>query len=387
MSEPAAITDDNDRMLAPYFEALRRRFGGELPPIIDVHTHIGRNDPDGFKQEPEELLAREAAIGARAVTFPMHEPEGYRDANDEVLRVVAESEGRLWALCRVDPRSESTDPVAEAERCLDAGAAGIKLHPRAEGFRLAEPAVERLFGLASERSVPILVHAGRGIPALGRDSIRLSEAYPGARVILAHGGISDLAWLYALVEPGSNVFFDTSWWNPADLLALFTYVPSSQLLWASDCPYSSPLVAMVWHLRCALEAGLDEEAIRSLLGGQSARILAGEETVALPRPEGEAHPLDPMLERVYTHLVSAFGTANGGGDPAEKMELARLSCEVPDHHPHAVLLGELEGLIAELAGRHLPPVADGTHRFGDLERGLVSLLTIARTPAAGPAAA
>jgi predicted TIM-barrel fold metal-dependent hydrolase len=346
---------------------------------------VGQNDPDGFKQTPAELIAQLEAIGARGVTFPMHEPAGYGAANDFAIAAANQSRGVLWAFCRVDPLSPSTDPVAEAERCLDAGAAGIKLHPRAEGFTLGESAVERLFALAGERRVPILVHAGRGIPALGRDSVHLTEAHPEARLILAHGGISDLAWLHAAVEPGSNLFFDTAWWNPADLIALFSYVPSSQILWASDSPYAAPLTTFVWHMRAAVQAGLGQEALRSLAGGQSARILAGEEIATFEPPAGETAPIDPMLERVYTHLISAFGAANTGGDPAEKIDLARLSCAVPDEHPQAQLLHELERLIGETIAEYLPVVADGEHSFGDLQRELVSLLGLARTPAAGPA--
>ena len=67
--------------------------------------------------------------------------------------------------CRLDPHD---DPLAEAERCLDAGARGIKLHPRAEGFGLDHPALQDVFALADERRLPVLCHAGRGIPALGR---------------------------------------------------------------------------------------------------------------------------------------------------------------------------------------------------------------------------
>jgi predicted TIM-barrel fold metal-dependent hydrolase len=384
VTDPATLASPVDRMLVPYFERLRERLGPD-GAILDVHTHIGQNDPDGFTQTPSELIAQLEAIGARGVTFPMHEPDGYEAANDFAIAAAEASNGRLSAFCRVDPLSATTDPVTEAERCLEAGAVGIKLHPRAEGFTLSEPSVERLFGLAAERRVPILVHAGRGIPALGRDSVRLTDAYPDARLILAHGGISDLAWLQALVEPGSNLFFDTAWWNPADLLALFAYVPSSQILWASDSPYGPPLTAFVWHLRCALQAGLGTEAIRSLAGGQAARILAGEEIELFERAPGEAKPLEPMLERVFTHLVSAFGASSTGGDPAERIDLARLSCAVPDDHPEAPLLHELERLIGDAIAAYLPLDPETEAGFGDLERTLVSLLCLARTPAAGPA--
>ena len=67
----------------------------------------------------------------------MHEPAGYPPANDRVLEAAAASDGRLVAFCRVDPHATR---CAEARRCLDAGARGIKLHPRAEQFTLSEPA-------------------------------------------------------------------------------------------------------------------------------------------------------------------------------------------------------------------------------------------------------
>ena len=75
----------------------------------------------------------------------MHEPAGYREANDFVIAAAAESGGVLVPYCRVDPHDGA---VAEAERALDAGARGIKLHPRAEGFALDQPAVRDLVAIA-----------------------------------------------------------------------------------------------------------------------------------------------------------------------------------------------------------------------------------------------
>src|ERR687897_654949 len=59
--------------------------------LYDAHTHVGRNDPDGFKQEPGQLVEALAAAGARGVVFPMHEPDGYRAANDAVITAAAAS--------------------------------------------------------------------------------------------------------------------------------------------------------------------------------------------------------------------------------------------------------------------------------------------------------
>src|SRR5918993_3913836 len=263
--------------------------------LYDAHTHVGRNDPDGFKQEPAELVEALAAAGARAVVFPMHEPAGYPPANDAVIAAAAADPERLVAYCRVDPRDGA---LAEARRALDAGARGIKLHPRAERFGLDVPGVRALVALAHERRVPVLIHAGRGIPALGRHTVALSGEFPDAKLILAHGAISDLAWLWKVMPEHPNLFVDTAWWNPADLMALFCLAPPAQVLWASDSPYGLPVMSATIALRCALQAGLSPDAVRSIAGGQMQRLLAGEPGADPGPAPRRVAPLDPHLERV-----------------------------------------------------------------------------------------
>jgi uncharacterized protein len=373
VSWPAVL--DVDAILRPYWDALTEHAGPLA--LYDAHTHLGRNDPDGMRQEPEELFtALDRAGGARAVTFPMHEPDGYGPANDMVLEAAAESGGRVVAFCRVDPRHNA---VAEARRCLDAGARGIKLHPRAERFTLAEPAVRGLVELAHDRRVPILIHAGRGIPALGRDTVHLSGEFPDARLILAHAAISDLAWLWRVLPEHPNVFIDTAWWNPADLVALFTLVAPGQVVWASDSPYGLPLTSAAMHLRCAIQAGLGPEALRSVAGGQIARLVAAED----PQPAGEApreaHALDPLLERVVTHLCSAMGRAFARSDPEEQVALARLACAVGEEGPHADVFAAVLELL-DLYREHLTPPPEHGRPMPPAGRFLVMALMVARTP-------
>ena len=363
-----------DALLRPHFEALL--VAGGRPPLFDAHTHIGANDPDGMRQSPAELLAYLPAPDARAVVFPMHEPDGYRAANDAVLAAAEQSGGRLRAFCRVDPRDGALE---EARRCLDAGARGIKLHPRAEGFTLAEPAVAELEALAAERRACVLIHAGRGIPALGRDTVALSGRFPDARLILAHSAISDLAWLWRELPDHPNVFVDTSWWHPSDLLALFALVAPGQVLWASDSPYGVPSFSAILALRCALQAGLDAEQLAGVMGGQLARLLDGRDPADLGRPPGaRREALDPLLERVVAHLGGALQRAFAHADPEEPLGLARLACAIGEDHPHALVASEVLELLDGDAALLQPP---GPGRvFPDALRLLVTALVLARTP-------
>ena len=367
----------SDELIRPWLAEMLERVGGL--ELFDAHTHIGQNDPDGFSCTVAELLGALDAAHARGAVFPMQEPAGYPRANDTAIEEAARSDGRLVAFCRLDPHDS---PLDEAERCLAAGAAGIKLHPRAEGFPLDAAELDGVFALAGERRLPVLVHAGRGIPALGRHAVAVCERHPDLRLILAHAGICDLAWIWRAVEDHPNLFFDTSWWSPSDLLALYALVPPRHILFASDAPYATPTFAATMNLRYALQVGLEDDQLRLVFGGQMARIVAGEAPLdAGPAPGAGNLDRDPLLDRVYTFLVASIGQMFQGVDPAETLALAALSCEVGDGAPQAEacttvlrLLELREQLVASGAEDGRPP------RFAPGVWTIVAAAGVARTP-------
>ena len=364
-----------DAGMLPWLARLREEIA-ELEPL-DAHTHIGSNDPDGYRCTRKELVGALERIDGRAFVFPMQEPDGYGAANDMVIEEAAASDGRLFPFCRLDPHE---DALAEAERALARGARGIKLHPRAEQFTLDHPGLAPVFAMADERRLPVLVHAGRGIPALGRHAVEATGRHPGMRLILAHAGISDLSWIWREAPDHPNLFFDTSWWSPADVQALFALVPPGQILMASDAPYGSPVWATVMTVRNALQTGLDPDQAREVAGGQALRIVQGEEPLDLGPPLGDgglSH--DPLLDRVYSYLMSALGQMFNGVEPTETLALVRLACDVGDDAPQAPLCRWVVGLLEARAA--YSPEGDGRpSRFAPGLHFMVAALGIVRTP-------
>jgi uncharacterized protein len=168
------------------------------------------------------------------------------------------------------------------------------------------------------------------------------------RLILAHAGISDLAWIWREAPDHPNLFFDTAWWSPADLLALFTLVPPSQILFGSDAPYGTPVLGLTMTIRYALQAGLSPDQVRGYTGGQLERLLAGEDPLELgPPPGGAELSSDAILDRVYGFLLSATGNMMAGGDPEEVLGLAALACEVGDDAPQARVCSSILALLEE----------------------------------------
>jgi hypothetical protein len=363
----------SDDLLVPWWEQTM----GLLPPVrlFDAHTHIGVNDPDGFKCTAEELLATLAPTRTRAVVFPMHEPSGYPPANDHVIASALQSGGVLVPFCRVDP---SKDPAAEVRRCIDAGARGIKLHPRAENFAMLDRGVREIVEVADELRLPILIHAGRGIPALGAHVLAYAAEFERARFILAHAGVCDLAWIWRGIAEHPNVFFDTAWWCISDQLALFSLVPPGQILWATDIPFGTPQQAAVASFRGALQAGLSPAQLESVACGQLERILAGEDTLDLgPAASPQGTRQDPLLARADYFLTCASSTALAGGSPLEFLDLARLACQVGDDAPQAAHCAAIVELI-ELALAQ-PLGVDLHERFAHVHL-VVTASAIAATP-------
>lgn len=363
-----------DDLLRPWLESLL----AALPELslVDSHTHIGANDPDGFRSSPAGLLAALERVAARGLVFPMHEPGGYAAANDRVLAAARDSDHRLVPFCRVDPADGA---AAEAERCLDAGARGVKLHPRAEGFVLSDPEIAPVVALTAERRVPVLIHAGRGIPALGRDALTLCGRFPNARLILAHAAISDLSWIWQHAPEHPNLFFDTTWWNPVDLLALLALVPPGQVVYGSDAPYGTPLQAAILTLRCALQAGVCAHTTPSLMGAQAEQLVSGQEALDQGAPVGaERLGGDVLLDRVYSFLSLATGRLLHGEDAEQELSLARLACEVGEDAPQAAvcrsILALLDRYTSYVADRRPDsPQAPGVHL-------VVTAAGVAKTP-------
>jgi predicted TIM-barrel fold metal-dependent hydrolase len=365
-----------DRGILPWLERLRQEVPGIEP--IDAHTHLGSNDPDGYRCTRQELVAALEHIDGKAIVFPMQEPDGYPAANEMVIEEAAAADGRLFPFCRLDPHD---NPLAEARRCLELGVRGLKLHPRAEGFTLDHPALRDVFVLADEQRLPVLCHAGRGIPALGRDAVDACGRHPGMRLILAHAGISDLAWIWRAAQNYPNLYFDTSWWLPSDIQALFALVPPGQILMASDAPYTPPAFGATMALRHALQLGLAPDQVRGVLGGQAARLIAREEPLDLgPATGTERISRDPLLERVHSYLLSAVGQLLGGLDAAETLSLAKLACEVGNDAPQAPVCRMILALIEEQSRYTPDTVHDPPRRFTPGVQLIVAAAGLARTP-------
>ena len=286
-------------------EELRR----ELPEnarLFDAHTHLG-HDIDGMVGRYDELMSLLDGYrftGAFMFCLDEHDREpGFAVPNDRTLAHAKRSEGKLLPFVRLDLTAQ---PVDEARRCLDLGARGIKLHPRAQAFALSDERLQPIFALAVERDVPILIHGGRGLPPIAEDLETLVKRNDGVRLIVAHAGIADMAGLAGRLGGIPGVFFDTSVWSGLDLLDLYRQVAPEQVMYASDYPYGRQPNSLLVSVRTAKLAGFDDKQLRLMLGGSVRRMVDGEELEPLSAPKGPSSLVQPLtFARIHQYISMA----------------------------------------------------------------------------------
>jgi hypothetical protein len=334
--------------LAPFLAEVERLRPADAE-VIDAHTHLGL-DEDGRSLTLEQLLAQlDVAAARRACVFPLHDPDrhpSYRIPNDRVLAWTSESDGRLVPFCRLDP---AEDPLDEAQRCLAGGARGIKLHPRAQGFVFDGQEMDDVFALAEESGVPILIHAGRGLPPLANGLAELALRHPRAVLILAHGAICDQGILTTRLADHPGVLYDISCFFPLDVIELFARVPAERIVFASDPPYGMPATTLYLALRVAKQAGLDGQTTRLMLGGTMASLLDGHGLPPVGEPRrGASITLSGRLARVYGY-ASLVGPAlfTGAAEQAHAMlDMALAACRDPQPGADGEALETIGGALS-----------------------------------------
>jgi predicted TIM-barrel fold metal-dependent hydrolase len=302
------MADPFERALG-ILDDVSERVLAEVPPgavLFDAHTHLG-DDIDGMQGRPEELLAIFDRIGIeRSFSFCLDEPDrepAFTAANDRTLAYAAESPDRIIPFVRLDLAER---PIEEARRCLDLGARGIKLHPRAQKFSVGDERLDAFFALAVERKVPILIHGGRGLPPIGDHLAALVERYAGVRLIIAHAGIADLGGLAGHFAHVPGVFFDTSVWGIIDLVDLMRQVAPEQILFATDYPYGRLPNSLLLALRAARLSHFDDDDLRRMLGATAQGIADGAPLPELSPAKGPKEITHPLpLARIHSYIAMA----------------------------------------------------------------------------------
>ncbi len=134
--------------------------------------------------------------------------------HDRIYDLILNNEGTFYEMTNPNPHLADEIYYNEVKRCIcDMGFKAIKIHPFGHAVNPANRDGLKVFDIARELKVPVMVHTGSGIPfTLPSNLIKVAKAYPDVKIVIAHGGMMMLAGeIPYIVETFDNVFVELTW--------------------------------------------------------------------------------------------------------------------------------------------------------------------------------
>jgi uncharacterized protein len=239
--------------------------------VFDAHAHIG-TDVDGRTMTADGMRERMLAAGVgRSIVFPLNDPnarDDYSGPNDVVWAAYEDYPDFFVPFFRLNPH---LDYEREFERCVERGFMGLKLHPVSQEFELDDERAVRLFGMAAEASLPVLIHSGFAMQRVVEPLMPTIEANPELRLILGHSAMTEVLEAARAFENHPNILFETSVVSAKDLYVLFSFLDAGRVCYGSDIPYGDIPSTLHATLAAAEAAGVSEEQFSGLLYGNIRR--------------------------------------------------------------------------------------------------------------------
>ena len=265
--------------------------------IVDIHIHaLRRGGRDSLAEVMRQCRVNGVSLGLVSIGGPLSaypDDDEVRRSNDEAADFVARSGGfgRLLAYLNV----QSSTWREELDRCLEAGAVGVKLWTSFKGDGGSMDNAVPLLREAGERGLPVLIHTFQKTHGNSPGEITIPEfadlaaTCPDTQMIGAHAGGNWRHSLGVLRDRLPNAHLDVSGFYPERGLAegLVEDVGAERVLFGSDLAGRS-LAGQMAKVEFA-DLAADEK--RALFGGNAARLFGLEEVA----PESPL-PLRPVEE-------------------------------------------------------------------------------------------
>ena len=294
--------------------------------IVDLHTHLWqspeqlgepiveqmrRRYPQQFGLLDASPQAHEVAmqpidvavvLGFRAIALGADVP------NTFIAEYVAQRPDRVIGFAGIDP----TEPgcVTQLRELPDMGLSGLTISPASQGFHPSDTRAMKVYEVAQEMGLPVLLHQGTHHTANSRMAFAqpylfddVAREFPDLKMVVAHVGYPWIDQTLTLIGKHPNVYAEISNVISRPLHLYQTLQAAHQLgvceklLFGSDFPYLSPTEAIeiVYSMNNTFQSaglpGVPREKLRAIIERDSLECLGlqrGAPVARDPEPAAEA---------------------------------------------------------------------------------------------------
>lgn len=206
------------------------------------------------------------------------------EQNDYLVDAVKRYPDRLVGFAAIQPTAGPA-AVREVERIAKAGLRGVgELMPHGQGFQLdQEPVIAPVAEACQALGLPLLTHTSEPVghlyPGKGDVTIQtvlhLATSFPELKIVCGHwgGGLPFYELMPEVRAAARNVWYDTAaspfLYEPRIYAAAMVLVGAQKVLFGSDFP----LLRIKRCVSQVVGAGLADEDVSAILGGNAARLL------------------------------------------------------------------------------------------------------------------
>jgi len=224
----------------------------------------------------ESILAQMDRCGVSAISVSSLLAIGpdAPNGNDEAVTAARTSDGRIVVYAVANPHRPDLSATLEEQLQLPE-VVGLKIHPDTHHCPADDSAYDWVWRLAQATGSVVLAHTFAGTP--WSDPLRfgrVAERFPDVRIILAHAGVTpdgfrrsiDVCTRHAQFVVDTSGSYMTGHW----IRRLVEELGPDRVLYGSDTPF----IDLRYGLGRVIGAGLDDDTLRLVLGG-NARALLG----------------------------------------------------------------------------------------------------------------
>ncbi len=239
--------------------------------IIDAHTHIGTCQVLGANSTAQAVLeSMDRYQITTSLVQPHPWPKDPQREHEQIAELAAKYPGRIYGMACLNPyldEEEYEKQLRWAIRELDFR--GVKLQTGPQAISPLHPAATKIFRIANELRVPVMIHTGVGIPnALPSLAIPRAMEFPDLPIVLAHAG-ANLFTMEAIVaaQVCKNIYLETSWVTSFDTIPLLKTIEAERVMMGSDVPENLPIELVKYET-----AQISDEVRAQCLGKTAATL-------------------------------------------------------------------------------------------------------------------
>jgi len=235
--------------------------------IVDVHSHLGYDEIFEHDFPGVDLVVAQERNG---VDITIVQPgscvllETVQRQHDAIAAFAASYPGRFFGMANPNPHLPDDDYRREVVRCVrELGFVGVKIHPTAHAINPAGPAARKVYEIAAELDIPVMIHTGAGVPfSLPSAIIEPAQAFPNVRIVMAHSGMTIYAAeALTVAKLCPNVALETTWTGPQLVRQFCAEIGADRVLFGSDHALNQAT-----ELEKVRTSGISDEDVDRVLG-------------------------------------------------------------------------------------------------------------------------